>query len=119
LRNGVRTDRKRQQREHDQGSRVSHEVNFTHFDCFSRYFVTVCAVLRTVDRGYNRIPFRSGPAPVHFACAGYGALRYRLANSMKYGQFGAGVWPPLCWRKAMSPEISAVSIGRKTVVPVA
>ena len=38
---------------------------------------------------------------------------------MKYGQFGAGVWPALCWRKAMSPEISAVSIGGKTVVPVA
>ena len=27
------------------------------------------------------------------------------------GQFGAGVWPPLCWRKATSPSMSAVSIG--------
>jgi hypothetical protein len=34
------------------------------------------------------------------------------------GQFGPGVCPPECCRKAMSPSISAVSMGGKVVVRI-
>jgi len=45
-------------------------------------------------------------------------FKYRLANVMNVGQFGVSVCPPLCWRNATSPSISAVSIGGNSVVPI-
>src|SRR5262245_27796169 len=46
-----------------------------------------------------------------------GASMYLLANARNAGQLGPVVWPPLCWRKAISPSISGVSIGGISVVP--
>ena len=42
-----------------------------------------------------------------------GAFRYRSANFRNVGQFGPVVWPPACWRKAMSPSISAGLLRRE------
>jgi hypothetical protein len=44
-------------------------------------------------------------------------LKYLAAKSIKYGQLGASVWPPLCWRKAISPLVNVVSTGGNSVVP--
>src|SRR5262245_173379 len=43
--------------------------------------------------------------------------KYRAANSRNTGQFGPGVWPDECWRNAMSPVMTAVSICGNSVVP--
>src|SRR5215831_1089816 len=43
--------------------------------------------------------------------------KYLLANSIKVGQFGPVVCPPLCWRKAMSPSVRVVSIGGYSLAP--
>lgn len=43
--------------------------------------------------------------------------RYRPAKSRKKGQFGPGVCPNWCWRKARSPSTSPVCIGGNAVVP--
>jgi len=47
----------------------------------------------------------------------FGACRERLAKSTKVGQLGFGVWPSVCWRKPMSPEMTAVATGGSVVVP--
>jgi hypothetical protein len=46
----------------------------------------------------------------YFFAAAAGAVKYLSANAIDVGQFGAGGWPALCWRKATSPSIRPVSI---------
>src|SRR4029079_16583104 len=44
-------------------------------------------------------------------------LKYRSANVINTGQFGAGVCPAVCCRNDTSPSISGVSIGGNSLVP--
>ena len=45
------------------------------------------------------------------------ASKYRSAYFRNVGQFGPVVWPPACWRKAISPSTSAVSCLGNSLVP--
>src|SRR5262245_14543025 len=51
------------------------------------------------------------------AVAEDGPLMWRSAKARNVGQLGPVVWPPRCWRKAISPSISAVSTGGNSAVP--
>src|SRR4029077_1427354 len=63
-------------------------------------------------------PFFGEARRFHFAFAEVDSdFIYLLAKFKNVGQFGAGVCPPLCWRKAMSPSIKAVSIAGNSAVP--